>query len=197
MCYARRQRSSWARIKLSKNFYLIWQLSLSVKIFFRAILILSFFYLLSIYNSLTRFALRFFALYFSLVVQFSMTVCCLSRTAWLLYHILFRLSSTFLNFFQLFFKFFSVPLALNLGFPSKNVILPQDSLPILPLLSPFVKTFWKKIRQRLIFIKKHHYSLYSEKILGCYASENFLLVGHRGREPRTDRLWAGCSNQLS
>ena len=32
-----------------------------------------------------------------------------------------------------------------------------------------------------------------------YPCENcrFFLVGHQGLEPRTDRLWAGCSNQLS
>ena len=49
MCYARRQRSSWARIKLSKNLYHI-RLA-SVTIFFRAIY-LSFFYFVWVYITL-------------------------------------------------------------------------------------------------------------------------------------------------
>ena len=74
MCYARRQRSSWARIKLSKILY---RLRLSAVTTFSSYSFLASFTLLSIYNSFWRdlyFALALYALYFSLVVQFSMTV---------------------------------------------------------------------------------------------------------------------------
>ena len=51
MCYARRQRSSWARIKLSKNLY---HTRLSAFIIFSSYSFLASFTLLSIYNSSWR-----------------------------------------------------------------------------------------------------------------------------------------------
>ena len=47
------------------------------------------------------------ALYFSLVVQFSMTVPPAQRTAWLFYHTTLALSIPFFDFFTFFEKFFS------------------------------------------------------------------------------------------
>ena len=120
MCYARRQRSSWARIKLSKN-YIISEVPFSYN-HFRAIFILASFTLLSIYNSYWR------DLYFALRNALYNLFCCsifndrllpFFATAWLLYHIAFALSSTFLIFFKkVFFKAASrlVPLSRRLAY---------------------------------------------------------------------------------
>ena len=76
MCYARRQRSSWARIKLSKILYYHISLTEYVITFFRAFFLSFVYFCLSsilFFDEISFFALRN-ALYFSLVVQFSMTV---------------------------------------------------------------------------------------------------------------------------
>ena len=74
MCYARRQRSSWARIKLSKKLYLKYPLGYLKSL--RAIY-LSFTFVWVVF-SINSDEISIFrtcnALYFSLVVQFSMTV---------------------------------------------------------------------------------------------------------------------------
>ena len=69
---------------------------------FFELFILASFTLLSIYNSYRRdLHLHFFALYLSLVVQFSMTIAIpFCGTARILYHIRKSLSSTFLKVFQ-------------------------------------------------------------------------------------------------
>ena len=65
MCYARRQRSSWARIKLSKSFYLISglpELKSSFELF-----ILASFTLLSIYNSIDEISISHLQFCFVLI----------------------------------------------------------------------------------------------------------------------------------
>ena len=110
MCYARRQRSSWARIKLSKYLYQFvpWHVSIFL---FRA-MISSFLLCLSIYSSRINeiFHTRFtcFVLV-SLVVRFSMTVRCsrrsLAATACILYHTPYLLVKHFFLLFLFFFVF--------------------------------------------------------------------------------------------
>ena len=76
MCYARRQRSSWARIKLSKILYHFTLRCNNLSSSFCS----SFYFVWVFYSWIVRVLLRtfVFALYLSLVVQFSMTVGSLS-----------------------------------------------------------------------------------------------------------------------
>ena len=103
MCYARRQRSSWARIKLSKNLY---HISASLSYNLSSYFILASFTLLSIYNSFDEICTCFFALYLSLVVQFSMTVCRLLRDDFVIISQPFLIVNTFFESFLSFFNFF-------------------------------------------------------------------------------------------
>ena len=109
MCYARRQRSSWARIKLSNKLY---QFTLPSVLIIRAIY-LSFFYFLelcSLWFFFDRFffALAFFALYFLLLLFNCQVSILLTKFSWAcpLYHFSFILSIGFWNFFQNFFDIF-------------------------------------------------------------------------------------------
>ena len=107
MCYARRQRSSWARIKLSKSLY---QNTVPRDlIFLLSSLALSFFYfLLSSILICKNFRdpfQAFLALYFSLVVQFSMISFCLAFARPCYYTTSPRLCQyLFQNFFKKFFR---------------------------------------------------------------------------------------------
>ena len=111
MCYARRQRSSWARIKLSKNG--IWNVRRHLISFFE--LDCSFTFCLSsiLFQRIHEICscTYFYALYFShccsifndrtTFQSFSLP---LFATAWLLYHNVFALSIPFLKFFKTFFS---------------------------------------------------------------------------------------------
>ena len=139
MCYARRQRSSWARIKLSKILY---HFTFRCNNLFSSFCS-SFTFCLSSISSqfeLFEYTSHFFvfALYFSL--------CCsifndrsrlpqgfLAATL-VLYHTVFHLSIPFWNFFQVFFNFFS---------SSSVSTLSGDSLHIISLSFYFVKGFLK------------------------------------------------------
>ena len=90
-----------------------------------------------------------------------------------------------------------------------------DSLTIISQHPPLVKTFWKvflicKTRQKAtiklsLFVKNAKSNCISiskapknDLYIEITASfEAVILVGQQGLEPRTDRLWAGSSNQLS
>ena len=100
MCYARRQRSSWARIKLSNKLYifhrsgqiLVWAIYLSFLYFFRVVFSLV----------LTDFCIRTcffnFALYFYLLLFNCQVSIARFARAGLLYHIFSLLSIPFLKF---------------------------------------------------------------------------------------------------
>ena len=125
MCYARRQRSSWARIKLSEKLYLnqfsrTEVKSLYIRVFLDSCpkLPLEFVYILKFKRifGVSMYDIRLAPLSYGTfvdVVQFSMSdrcsfpsVCCFrSVTALLLYHIAFRLSRGFSNFFWSFLFF--------------------------------------------------------------------------------------------
>ena len=111
MCYARRQRSSWARIKLSKSLYQNTDLSVIQSLCFRVLLLASFTFCWVVFSSVRISEIRFklFALYFSLVVQFSKIIS-VSRSrvpTFLLYHISSALSIPFLKSFRDFLRFFA------------------------------------------------------------------------------------------
>ena len=142
MCYARRQRSSWARIKLSKSLY---QNILSDdSICFRVLLLASFTFCLSSIL-IQRIVRDPFRTYF---ICFVLLSCCsifkdhfpapaIAATL-LLYHFLPRLSIPFSKVFSPFFKVFSrVKLS---RYPPPSFV---DSLHILPLLFRFVKLFFR------------------------------------------------------
>ena len=109
MCYARRQRSSWARIKLSNNCILN---SFEFSIVIRALYLSFFYFCMSIYNSsLTRmyFALCF-ALYFSSCCSiFNDRFAALFRDSLTIISHLFRFVNTFFKTFLKNFRgFFKV-----------------------------------------------------------------------------------------
>ena len=145
MCYARRQRSSWARIKLSNNCILnSFELKISNSSF-----ILASFTFVWVYITLWRECISHFALLCTSlsVVQFSMTV------------------------------------------------LPAlaDSLTI---ISPFANSVNIQNKQRFATLTEFvcEFCQTHQGVNGCLIKR---LVGQQGLEPRTDRLWAGSSNQLS
>ena len=142
MCYARRQRSSWARIKLSKKLYinqcLHWMLSTHQSDLFAQLLVrASVDLFLSPLNSKEfseSLVLCLLSLYTWLLFNFQWALwfaCCLSA-AYLLYHIRLPLSRGFSNFFQVFF-------AVPFGFAFPLV----GSLYIISQPLPFVKGFFK------------------------------------------------------
>ena len=143
MCYARRQRSSWARIKLSKSLYQNTDLSVIQSFCFRVLLLASFTFCWVVFSSVRISEIRFklFALYFSLVVQFSKIIS-VSRSrvpTFLLYHISSALSIPFLKSFLGFFKkFWSQLVRCGLSLPSALAV----SLYILPLFFLLVKNFF-------------------------------------------------------
>ena len=109
MCYARRQRSSWARIKLSKSFYLISGLP-ELKSYFE-LFILASFTLLSIYNSIDEisiFALTILLCTYLLLFNFQWPMPSLRDSLSILPHS-FALVNTFFESFLSFFNFFSKP----------------------------------------------------------------------------------------
>ena len=63
----------------------------------------------------------------------------------------------------------------------------RDSPSIIPHTSSLVNTFFG------FFLKNFSRKKYASHIWVAFA----ILVGRQGLEPRTNRLWAGCSNQLS
>ena len=141
MCYARRQRSSWARIKLSKILYLFTLRCLNLFSSFCS----SFYFCLSsiLFNRIDRdFSSHyfFFALYLSLVVQFSMTGAVLQALAfWRLdYYITAKplCQVLFQKFFQLFSSSFH-------SLSKTSRLLQADSFVILSLFFPFVNPFSK------------------------------------------------------
>ena len=106
MCYARRQRSSWARIKLLKK--VCPKRTPQSPFICSLLLCLSCTTCVLIFFELTRFFTNsFLALYLFIVVQFSRTDSSLSRnlslTACILYHIIQRLSRPFCKVFRVFF----------------------------------------------------------------------------------------------
>ena len=153
MCYARRQRSSWARIKLSKKLYIKRLLRLFAFLrllsFFQSLISLLFLLFwftfwfvfqkncrdLCFYTSLLLPLGSYFTLYFlSLTVQFSMTICFAARflahSLYIIPHLRLlvkRFSKSFLSFFILF---------------SPHSSTFRLSFPIIPPLSPFVNTFF-------------------------------------------------------
>ena len=74
MCYARRQRSSWARIKLSKKFYIRCLSAFNIFSSYFILALLLVWVVFSINSDEISIFRTCNALYFSLVVQFSMTV---------------------------------------------------------------------------------------------------------------------------
>ena len=113
----------------SRKIYIISQIPLSYNL--SSYFILASFTLLSIYNSFDEICTCFFALYLSLVVQFSMTVRCLFRDSFISIPQHLRIVNTFFevfSFFSNFFFFFSCP--------------SFEHLLILPLSPRFVKHFF-------------------------------------------------------
>ena len=137
MCYARRQRSSWARIKLSKKLYPKYPSGYLKSS--RAISSFTF-CLSSILNKLWRDQYcTCNALYFSLVVQFSMTIATLSRGQ-LDYSITITLICQYL--FSIFFTFFKKSFLMwFLVFPTALFLAGRNF--IIPLKPPYVKQFWR------------------------------------------------------
>ena len=137
MCYARRQRLSWARIKLSK--YDISRLPLVT-------IIPSLSALLTLLELFFKFKRIFGVFYFSSLL-FNFQGASLStfwRTALLLYQNRFPLSSTFLKFFQIFWSAQSCSyrpsfLCLLFGFALSAL---ADSFVIISILLPFVNRFF-------------------------------------------------------
>ena len=139
MCYARRQRSSWARIKLSNKLYIlrlqtvrfVWAIYSSFLYFFRVVFSLV----------LTDFV---FALAFLLCTSF---ICCsivkfqsaLFARACLLYHFRPHLSRGFSKVFSIFFNFFSRAFLRYLLLRRS-----RGNSYILPHTLPFVNTFFEK-----------------------------------------------------
>ena len=105
------------------------------------------FTLLSIYNSFDEICTLLFALYLSLVVQFSMTVCRLFRDSFVIIpHLLPFVNTffkTFLSFFRGFLKLCSWSISLS----------PRGDLNILPLSPLFVNTFLQSFLD-LVFCPK-------------------------------------------
>ena len=106
MCYARRQRSSWARIKLSKNsistsFDVNTVFRVSLTLILLLCLVCVFFWNFRDLSHDTKY--RSLCFISRLVVQFSMTYAALCCTAFLLYCTLSRLSIPFWNFFKISF----------------------------------------------------------------------------------------------
>ena len=138
MCYARRQRSSWARIKLSKKLYLKYPFG----------------YLKSsraIYLSFTFvwvvFSINSDEISISHLQCFVLFSCC-----------------------SIFNDQFCLPHCCD------SAIIPHHYSLVNTFLKIFLKVFWCS----------------SPIWVACA-----ILVGQQGLEPRTNRLWAGCSNQLS
>ena len=166
MCYARRQRSSWARIKLSKKLYSISKVALAHSIVFQSYFFLASFTFLSSQCVLTRFLThlytsrslsrsRLVSCYFEILLfnfQGSMLVSesLLFRDARLVYHTLFRLSTLFLKFFCFFSSFFQ-----NWqNDESAPAFCPSFSgfcHPFLPFSSCFLRFFKQTVLQRLSF----------------------------------------------
>ena len=98
------------------------------------------------------------ALYFSLVVQFSMTVLpAPSRTAWLFYHIFFLLSSTFLDFFQI-FSIFLISSCLWCLFARLSRARNYIILHLIPYVKRFFTPFSTFLRLLYSIIENNHFS---------------------------------------
>ena len=109
MCYARRQRSSWARIKLSKN--RIWNILRCLISFFELDCSLLFVWVVFSFKEFTRSVLAHTSMLCTslIVVQFSMTERPFSRFATALRDSLIIISQRFRfvnTFFKVFFKTF-------------------------------------------------------------------------------------------
>ena len=107
MCYARRQRSSWARIKLSKSLY---QNILSDDSILLSSLALSFFtFVWVVFSFKELFEIRFAHTYMLctslLLFNFQGSFAAACAATLLLYHFFPRLSIPFLKVFSTFFKF--------------------------------------------------------------------------------------------
>ena len=139
MCYARRQRSSWARIKLSNVCYLN-PLSRNSNLI-RAWLLFTF-CLSSIFSQNCRVPFNTYMFPCSMLVLSS---CCSIFNdrffsparcgAWLLYHNRFRLSRVFSNFFEIFSNLFLQP---------PRTPRSRRDLPIILHPFSFVKRFFEK-----------------------------------------------------
>ena len=157
MCYARRQRSSWARIKLSKKISFAYLVCINpfLELLWFALFTLSFFSwvisshwcLFGIYEfplsfpSISQYCSLF--VFSSFAVQFSRSVCFpLSRTALLVYHTCYRLSSTFLNLFSIFF-------ALAFRYLCRSLTSTRLSYHIYLSLSSGFLTFFAKICDKI------------------------------------------------
>ena len=111
MCYARRQRSSWARIKLSKSWYQNDRGSPpSIQSCFRVLLLASFTFVWVVFSLEFPRSVSSCSLCTSLLLfNFQRSSAARFRAATLIfYHFPQGLSSTFLKFFQLFWSFFKV-----------------------------------------------------------------------------------------
>ena len=146
MCYARRQRSSWARIKLSKKWY-VSRLLHRLKSFLRVNWCCSItcwsvisLWLFKKFKRIFGVFVLWSSKYMNLVVQFSMSCAfrciALRLAAYLLYHFVVRLSRGFSNFFQVFFVLSPfADLAVPLSCSSDSI--PHSS----PLVNPFLQVF--------------------------------------------------------
>ena len=100
MCYARRQRSSWARIKLSKNLYHISSFHLSYNLFYFELFYLSFFYFCWVYITLRRdLHLLFLLCTYLLLFNFQWPFVAFSRGDFVIIPQCFRIVNTFLKSF--------------------------------------------------------------------------------------------------
>ena len=146
MCYARRQRSSWARIKLSNKLYIlrciavrfVWAIYLSFLYFFRVVF--------SLVLTDFVFALAFFALYFFyLLFNCQVSIPLSSREP--VYYItsLLPCQEVFQNFFKKLLKILWKTISFLLKFKSRYLAAaPSGNSYILPRYPNFVKWFWKK-----------------------------------------------------
>ena len=159
MCYARRQRSSWARIKLSKSLYQNTDPKIRDPIFLLSSFALSIFYF-CLSSILVRIVRDPFAHTF---ICFVLLSCCsifkdhlasAIAATFKVYHIPHRLSIPFLKLFSSFSSFFACPvISWALRFWVSPIMIPQTTF--------FVKHFFEVFFIFLIFGKfeQFHYDI--------------------------------------
>ena len=143
--------------------------------------ILASFTSLSIYNSLTRSAHTHFFMLCTSLLLFNFQWPFASRSCG-------QLDYYITSFFPCQYLFWNF-----LTFFQKSFLRVQNVI-------SFFLPFWGKLNHFITFLMlcQVFFEFFHKKTKNSRSlSLPRILVGHQGLEPRTDRLWAGCSNQLS
>ena len=168
MCYARRQRSSWARIKLSNKLY-IFILSDDETFLFEPFLALLTFLSMSLRFTEALFFSKKFEISHLLVCLYLFSCCSIvndqSSLAFaerLDYYTTFSLTCQVL--FQKFFKKLFSRLASSIFGGCLSSFYPLDhSLDIIPPFLPFVKVFFNKIHHNFLSVFCHPFGIWHKK----------------------------------